>query len=509
MPDKGKVLVIDDDEDLLGLVTLALERAGFYAASASSGEQGVALAGAGDFDLVFLDIMMPGMDGLATLRELRRHCPRTSVIMLTAHGSIETAVESMRLGAADYLKKPFQIDALEAAAERAVEKRRLDEIARAAMTGGGGEGTARAILSAAARLFGADEVLLSVPASPWTPARSYHLGAEGGERTALGLCEAARPLLKETAGDCLAADPAAAPGLSGAPGAADIGAALFILLPCEGGDCGIIFAGRRGGGRPFGEDDLRKARGFAPVAALAARNSALADQLGETRVQLARTQKMEALGLMVSQVSHDFNNLLAVIVGSINLVMQNLKPSEDPALLKEVLRMSDEAGSLVKQLLLFSRRQEARAAPADPEAALEEIRLMAARLPGEEIVTVYDIRPSPAVGLTPEKLKQVALNLVMNARDSAGAGGEVRVSLRPAAAGGGAVLEVSDNGPGIRPEDMGRIFEPFFSTKPDGKGTGLGLHIVKTIVDEAGGEITVESLPGKGAAFRVMLPAAK
>jgi len=509
MPDKGKVLVIDDDEDLLGLIRLALEREGFTAATAASGEEGLALAGAGDFDLVLLDIMMPGMDGLATLRELRKNCPRTAVIMLTAHGSIETAVESMRLGAVDYVKKPFQLDELGAAAERAVEKRRLDEIARAALTGAGGESTARAVLSAAARLFGADEALLSMPASPWAPARSYYLGEDPGkERERVGLCSAAGPLLKETSGDCLALEPASASPLGGLPGASGLGAALFISLPCEAGECGMIFAGRRAGGEPFGEDELRKARGFAPVAALAARNSALSDQLGETRVQLARTQKMEALGLMVSQVSHDFNNLLAVIVGSINMLMESMKPSEDPALLKEVLRMSDEAGALVRQLLLFSRRQEARAVPADPAAALGEIRLMVARLPGEEISTVYDILPAPAVAMTPEKFKQVALNLVINARDSAGAGGEVCISLKPAAAGGGAVLEVADNGPGIKPEDMGRIFEPFFSTKPDGRGTGLGLHIVKTLVDEAGGEVSVESRPGEGAAFRVLLPPA-
>ncbi|MEW5906555.1 MAG: HAMP domain-containing sensor histidine kinase, partial [Elusimicrobiota bacterium] len=282
----------------------------------------------------------------------------------------------------------------------------------------------------------------------------------------------------------------------------------FSPLPGDGGDFALVFAGRRAGARPFGEDDLRKARDFAPVAALAAGNSALAEQLGETRAQLARTQKMEALGLMVSQVSHDFNNLLAIIVGSVNLLMENMKPSEDPALLKEVLKMSDEAGALVKQLLLFSRRQEAKTVPADPAAALSEIKLMIDRLPGERVKTVYEVSPSPHVALTPEKFKQVALNLVMNARQSAGEGGEVRVSLKPAGSGGGAILEVWDNGPGIKPEDLGRIFEPFFSTKAEGKGTGLGLHIVKTIVQEAGGEISVESRPGEGASFRVLLPPA-
>lgn len=507
MSEKGKVLVIDDDEDLLALVKLALERKGFSTATATSGEEGVAMAGAGDFDLAFLDLMMPGMDGLATLKEIRRNCPRTVVIMLTAHGSIETAVESMRLGASDYLRKPFELDALEAAAERAVEKRRLDEIARAAMTGSGGESVARAILSAAARLLAADETLLVMPASPWSPVRTYAIGGEA-EKSGAGLCAAAGAILQTAGSDCLAAEPAATPGLAGLPGADVFASALFIPLPCEGGDCGMLFAGRRAAGRPFGEDDIRKARTFAPMAALAARNSALSDQLGEARVQLARTQKMEALGLMVGQVSHDFNNLLAVIVGSINLVMANLKPSEDPALLKEVLRMSGEAGTLVKQLLLFSRRQEARATPADPRAALEEIRMMIDRLPGEQISTVYDIAQAPHVAMTPEKLKQVALNLVINARDSAGAGGEVRITLRPSPEGGGAVLEVSDNGPGIRPEDADRIFEPFFSTKAEGKGTGLGLHIVKTIVDEAGGNVSVDNRPGSGAAFRVTLPPA-
>lgn len=129
---KGKVLVVDDDEDLLQLVSYDLPRCGYEVSTAARGDEGAAAAVSGGFDLVILDLMLPGMDGLSVLGEIKKAAPDTEVIILTAHGSIGAAVESMRLGAFDYIGKPFRIADLEAVAGRAVAKLRLAQLARSA-----------------------------------------------------------------------------------------------------------------------------------------------------------------------------------------------------------------------------------------------------------------------------------------------------------------------------------------------------------------------------------------
>lgn len=127
---KGKILMVDDDADLLQLVSYDLSRCGYEVSTSSRGDEGAAAAVSGGFDLVILDLMLPGMDGLSVLGEIKKSAPDTEVIMLTAHGSTRTAVESMRLGAFDYIGKPFRIADLEAVAGRAVAKLRLAQLAR-------------------------------------------------------------------------------------------------------------------------------------------------------------------------------------------------------------------------------------------------------------------------------------------------------------------------------------------------------------------------------------------
>lgn len=129
---KGKILMIDDDADLLQLVSYDLSRCGYDVSTSARGDEGAAAAVSGGFDLVILDLMLPGMDGLSVLGEIKKAAPDTEVIMLTAHGSTRTAVESMRLGAFDYIGKPFRIADLEAVAGRAVEKLREAQLARVA-----------------------------------------------------------------------------------------------------------------------------------------------------------------------------------------------------------------------------------------------------------------------------------------------------------------------------------------------------------------------------------------
>lgn len=518
---RGEVLVIDDDLDLLELVSAALSREGFSVACASSGEEGVAMVTANGFDAVILDIMMPGMGGIAALKELKKIAPGVEVIILTAHGSVDTAVESMRLGAFDYLKKPFSIKDLAVAAGRAVEKKRFGEIAAASFSAESPEGLMDTAAAAAARLFGADEALLGLqrPGRGLKVSGLYGPGSGFPMEAAAGVCRRALDLLANAGADVLALGSAGEPRAETLGAGPGIGCALVVALAGDAGPNGVLCVTRAPGRPDFGEDDLRRAKIMGPLVSLAVKNSELNWELRAARGRLLRTQKMEALGMLVGQVTHDFNNLLSVIIGSVQLLQENPSPGNSAKLSGDILNMARGATALIRQLLQFSRANDAPAVPADPGLLLEDVRLILGKLAGKTVLVEYALGQGlPKVRIKPEHFKQVALNLALNARDSMPGGGRIFVATRLAAPGealpagmaGGnwVVLEISDEGPGIPAENLEKIFEPFFTTKPEGEGTGLGLHIAQGVAREYGGGILAGNRREGGAVFRVFLPAA-
>ncbi|OGR61901.1 MAG: hypothetical protein A2X31_01370 [Elusimicrobia bacterium GWB2_63_22] len=513
---KGDVLIIDDDPDLLDLISFAFSHSGYRVATAANGAEGVAMIRAGNYDLAILDMMMPEMDGLSALREIKKSGVGTEIVMLTAHISVDTAVESMRLGAFDYLKKPFQLDQLEAVAEKAVEKRRLAVLARAALSAGAPNGLMEAVTTSALTLLGADEALVLLDSGGAGLHLAASAGIEGEERIKyrFELCARGRGLLAEAGAELLTVAPAGEARLKDLPGAAEVASAIFIPL-AEGG---LLCACRLGAGAPFGEKEMRRAKTLGPLISLALKNSQLSSQLRSVRIQLAQTQKMESLGLLTGQISHDFNNLLAVITGSVQLMMENMKPGVGMKLSEDILHMAKEAESLIKQLLLFARRDEAPAVPSDLNAVLGDVKLIIEKIAGKEMPVEYALAPAlPKVRVKPDHFKQVVINLASNARKSTAGKGRLFISTRQTAAaeplpaglraGAYVVMEVADEGAGISQESMKRLFEPFFTTRAAGQGTGLGLHIVRNILREYGGEIQAGNREGGGAVFRVFLPA--
>lgn len=515
MTPRGEILAVDDDPDLLDLISAALSREGFAVSCAATGEEGLAKVTAGGFDAVILDLMMPGMGGVAALREIKKVAPGLEVIILTAHGSVDSAVECMRLGAFDYLKKPFGLEALASAAARAVEKKRFAEIASAAFSAESPEGLMDIAAAAASRLFGADEALLGLrrPGRGLRVSGFYGEGSELPLEAAPEVCARALLLLREAGAEVMQfCGQAAFPGISG------LGALLAIALPDGESGPGVLCVTRRPGRPDFAEADLRRARVLGPLVALSLKNSQLNWELRSARGQLLRSQKMEALGLLVGQVTHDFNNLLSVIIGSLQLLREDPSPGNTTKLSGNILEMAKGSAALIKQLLSFSRRGDAPAAPVDVSAVLGDSRLILAKLAGKSAAVEFELAEGlPKVRIRPEHLKQAAFNLAVNARDSMPSGGRIFVTARAAAGGEPppevkpgpcVVLEIADEGTGIPPENLERIFEPFFTTKPDGKGTGLGLHIVQGMAAEYGGAVTAGNRPGGGAAFRIFLPAA-
>ncbi|PYU64626.1 MAG: hypothetical protein DMG56_05850, partial [Acidobacteria bacterium] len=234
--------------------------------------------------------------------------------------------------------------------------------------------------------------------------------------------------------------------------------------------------------------------------------------------QLRQAQKMESLGRLAGGVAHDFNNLLTVIRGYAELALP-AKPGDDGLRRKltEIMKGSDRAQALVSQLLAFSRKQILKPAVLDLNHVVIEISNLLPRLIGEDIhIDVRSGQQLRRIMADPNQLQQVLLNLAVNARDAMPAGGTLCFQTENAALPvaskfekitEGVLLTVSDTGSGIPPELLARIFEPFFTTKERGKGTGLGLAMVYGTVSQSGGQIEVDSAPGKGTTFKIYFPA--
>jgi PAS domain S-box-containing protein len=243
--------------------------------------------------------------------------------------------------------------------------------------------------------------------------------------------------------------------------------------------------------------------------------------LRQREAELRHAQKMEAIGLLAGGVAHDFNNILMVVQSYGELLRETLEQDDRRrADVDEILNATGRAAGLTRQLLAFSRRQVL----APQVLALDEIVIgvekMLRRLIGEDIELSSASECDLArVRADPGQIEQVLLNLAVNARDAMPQGGRLTIALANAELGDSAAtvglrlvpgryvrIEVSDTGTGIPPEIVPRIFEPFFTTKSDGKGTGLGLATVYGIIQQSGGAIDVESIPGRGTTFRIYLP---
>ena len=220
--------------------------------------------------------------------------------------------------------------------------------------------------------------------------------------------------------------------------------------------------------------------------------------------ELRQAQKMEAIGRLAGGIAHDFNNLLTVINGNAEVLRYRLGPDE-LGLADEIVRAGDQAATLTRQLLAFSRKSVLSPKVLCPNDTVESVRNVLARLVGErvELITALD----DAVGcvkIDPGQLEQALLNLAVNARDAMPTGGTLTIRTR--AWIGHARIEVADTGVGMDEATKARVFEPFFTTKPVGEGTGLGLATVQTILEQAGGAVGVRSAPGQGTTFFLDLP---
>ncbi len=247
-----------------------------------------------------------------------------------------------------------------------------------------------------------------------------------------------------------------------------------------------------------------------------------ATELKTLEAQFVQSQKMQAIGQLAGGVAHDFNNLLTAISGHCDLLLlRHDQGDTDYGDLIQINQNANRAASLVGQLLAFSRKQNLQPEVLDLRDTLSELTHLLNRLVGEKVMLSLSHDPKlRPVRVDKRQLEQVLMNLVVNARDAMPEGGEIRIETEGITllqelerdrahvpAGDYVVVKVSDEGSGIAPDKLHKIFEPFYTTKGVGEGTGLGLSMAYGIIKQSGGFIFVDSALGHGSSFTLYLPA--
>jgi PAS domain S-box-containing protein len=502
MPEPIRLLVVDDVPEHARMVEDFLRSCDAWSdaaiRTAPTYEDALRAFAQAPFDIALFDYQLGSRDGLALLREIRQKGIETPVVVLTSRGAEEVAVEAMKAGAADYLSKAgLTVEALDRALRHAMalhaeERQRWH--AEAALRGS--EERFRALVensSDALLLLDADGRITYL-----SPSSTRHLGWTPDQMIGRSIFDFLHPE-DHAMVEGRMADTRQHPGQSIVAQArfqhADrswrIMEGVGVNRLADPAVAGIVVNLRDITDRRLLEEQLRHA------------------------------QKMEAVGQLAGGVAHDFNNLLTAILGYCHLMLDEVAAADPMRVdLLEIQGAGERAAALTRQLLAFSRRQMLQPQIVDVNRLVRQFEKLLRRLIPEHVELVTALASElHLVTVDPASVEQILVNLTVNARDAMPAGGRLtietanvelddtyavtHVAMTP---GAYVMLAVGDTGQGMDEATRARVFEPFFTTREQGKGSGLGLATVYGIVKQSGGHIWVYSEPGHGTVFKAYLP---
>ena len=532
MAENLRVLLVEDSEDDAALVVRALGKGGF-APSCERVDTASAMAAClarQEWDVILSDYSMPQFNGMAALKLMQEKGLDLPFILVSGAVGEETAVELMRAGACDYVMKdklvrlaPAVIRGLREAANRKARQqadRAIDALVRG-MVGATGAECFDRIIEGLCDWLGAEHGFVGVLADG--KVRTLSFFRQGGKQENITY-----PLTGTPCGGVVRDVYRSYPR------------DLRRLFPEDkdlevmGAESCVGISLRDAQQNVLGVLNIFSSREMLPAARLpeimeivAVKAAAEIERLreeeekGALEAQLRQAQKMEAIGTLAGGVAHDFNNILAAILGYTELAKQQMSPGSDPdRCLAEVLKATYRAKELVQQILAFSRKGDQEIKPMRIQCVVKEaLKLLRASLPAT-IDIQQRINPDcQAILADPTRIHQIVLNLCTNASHAMEAkGGTLSVLLEDIAlgpeeaqaqgleAGDYVLLVVSDTGHGMDKEVMDHIFEPYFTTKEQGKGAGMGLAIVHGLVTASRGKISVASTLGQGTTFRIFFP---
>ncbi len=490
-PEIIKVLVVDDEQDIRDACERIISKMGCEVDKAARGDQALDMFGQAPYSIILLDMKMPGMDGLDVLRHIMDKNDETIVIVITGYATVETAIKAMKLGAYDFIPKPFETDQLRIVVGRALEKQRLkDEREKLEKE------RKRTLADLAAEKSRIRTIVESLPNGIMVtnvdgqvvlmnPTFSWHLGLD--EHQGLG------DLVKE----CVADD----------------GFCKFVRDISQGKhmDPGNI---------PTYEFSL------ADEKYLQVRGRPVLGDTGECLGTVVVTSDITTIKVLdrlksefVAKVSHELRSPLSTIHEQLAMVIRDLagqaEPEQDLHMLSRAKEKTSGLISLIGDLLDLSRIESGTVCheprPVQLEDLLESIVDFLKIKAESKKQTLTFQRPQedlPKLTADPLSLESIFGNLITNAIHYTPEKGDIRVDT--GLEGGGIRVDIIDNGFGIAEKHIEKIFERFYRVKDENTryitGTGLGLPIVKGLVDSLKGSLSVKSAPGKGSTFTVFLP---
>jgi two-component system, NtrC family, sensor kinase len=552
----ARVLVVDDDESVRGVLMRTLSRFGYAPTAVSLVEEAIRELETSEFEVAILDIHLPGSDGISLLAWLKSRSPRTEAIMLSAHGSVETAVKCVQAGAFDFIEKPYSLEKLQHTVERALEHQRLHQTKKLFQAGQvifatrDFESLPEAVVKVSMEVMSAEAATLFLPGvdGKFYIAHAFGLAPEVQRNTRIAVGEGIAGRVALSRKPLLLNGDASQTGLHKSKPQSRVRSSIIYPLVMADRVAGILTFNRLRDDVPYREGDLETAGVLASQVLLALENSRLARQS-------ATAERLAAVGQLAAGIAHEINTPLQFVNDSVHFLteafpdlmsllgeyekVRSALSSADPeALTPAVLRNVDARSEAMDVGYLreavpkaLERVGEGLARMAEIVRAVKDFGrpdcrdkvatdlkrsvLSTLAVCRNEYKYVADVVTEfgdlPLVTCHPGEVNQVFLNLIVNAAHAVGevvSGTERRgkIVIRTERDGDYALVSVEDTGGGIPLEARSRIFDPFFTTKVVGRGTGLGLPISRNIVEQHRGSLTFQTEVGHGTKFVVRLP---
>ncbi len=516
------VFVVDDEPGIALLCKRLLIRAGYKVETETAPRTAINYLKENKIDLLLVDIRMPEVDGFEVIQHAQRLQPDAAMLIMTGHGTVETAIRALRQGVDGLILKPFGqgselIDAVKLALADSQQKR---DAARTQAL--------RPLFSVTESLLSETrrDLLLDLIISAicehlhCAHAACYQQNVDNKE---FSLLTSRGAQLSQNFFELISrVDASAAPLLINANGPGDstlkahlaalkLGAAIFVPILRPNMRM-VLYAARDLNQPPFRESDLELFQILARQAAAALENARLyAEQLDyvrkveESQKALLQAEKMAAAGRLSASIAHEVNNPLQAVQNCLHLAGREDLPAEKRKEYFDLARTELERLILtVRRMLDFYRPSATSLEKVDPAEMLQyTLNLMSKQLSEAHVnVAIDSIGKIPSIQAVSSQMQQVFINLILNAADAMPDGGNLKITTRPVK--GGIEVIFQDNGKGIPKEKQANIFEPFFSTKEG--GTGLGLTVSYNIITAHGGTLELLTNRDPGACFRIFLP---
>jgi len=492
-----KILIIDDEPRMCDSLNALLSGQGYEIHTGNSGKEAIEYLTGDGFALVLLDIVMPEMDGHRVMHYINSQHIETLVIVMTGHASTESAIEALRSGAYDYLRKPFEHEELLKTVENALDQKRLkNERKRTEEALRESEEKYRTVLEASPDPIVAydmeGKVIYLNPAFTqvfgWT---TEELSGKKIDYVPDGNWPETQIVIdKLLAGESFSGIKSRR--YTKQRNILDVTISVATYLDRDGIPVGSVHTLR----------DITERK-----------------RIG---AQLQQAAKMEAIGTLAGGIAHDFNNLLMGIQGNVSLMLFDIDSSHPHyERLKKIEKQVQSGARLTSHLIGYARKGRYQVKSLDLNQLVEETSDTFSRTKKEITIHRELAKDLFAIEADRRQIEQVLLNLFVNAAEAMPGGGDlmlktmntthkdIKGKLYHPEPGNYVLLMVTDTGTGMDKETMERIFDPFFTTKEMGRGTGLGLASVFGIIKGHGGYIEVDSKKGQGATFSIYLPASE